>query len=106
MFKDKKLLKQFIAGSALSLLVIIIVLCCFTNSSTWYKFDIGGELIIFAILIGTALLFGFLIVMLERKLTKEYKEKDPDERDETEELLMQSDEVIDKLEENVWEKFE
>lgn len=105
MTKDKHFLKIFFTISFIVLGVFLLIIgfvAGFNWFLDWEKLELRDELIIYGIVIAISLLIGFVFTMLEMKL----KIKDNEDKDEKlERVLAQSDEVLEKLEENVWKGY-
>ena len=105
MTKDKHFLKLFFTISVIVLGVFLLIIgfvAGFNWFLDWEKLELRDELIIYGIVIAISLLIGFGFTILEMKL----KIKNNEDKDEKlEHVLAQSDEVLEKLEENIWEDY-
>ena len=105
MNKDKHFLKLFFTISFIVLGVFLLIIgsvAGFNLFLDWEKLELRDELIIYGIVIGVSFLIGFGFTMLEMKLKIKNNE---DKEEKLEHVLAQSDEVLEKLEENIWEEY-
>ena len=106
--KDKRLLKVFLTWTCIvlgALLFILAVIVEFNLFIDWNELSLGGEVIIIAILGIIALGAGFGLMLAEAKLRKLQYDIEEEELNKKE-AIRQAEEVIEQLNENVWEKYE
>lgn len=102
MYEEKGFLKLFFTISIIVLGVLLLFYSFISGFLDREKIELYDELIIYGIIIAISLLIGFGLTMLERKL----KPKNNQDKDENlEHVLAQSDEVLEKLDEDIWEDY-
>ena len=102
MYEEKSFLKLFFTISIIVFGVLLLFYGFISGFLDREKIELYDELIIFGIIIAISLLIGFGLTMLERKL-KPKNNKDNDEN--LERVLAQSDGVLEKLDEDIWEDY-
>ena len=106
--KDKRLLKVFLTWTCIvlgTLLFILAIIVEFNLFIDWNELSLGGEVIIIAILGILALGAGFGLMLAEVKLRKLQYDIEEEELNKKE-TVRQAEEIIEQLNENVWEKYE
>ena len=107
MLKNKSFLKEFLSSTIIILCVLLLVVTSIESYNwffDWDKLELYGELIVYGSVVVVSILLGFGCGVLGYKLKQ--RDKENEDKDKTlERVLAQSDEVLEKLDENIWESY-